>query len=136
MNKITVYGRLSTEVELRNVNGRNVANFGVAARNKHKNNNTNDYDTNFYRAQVWGASADAAAKLLKKGHRVVVAGDLVVREYVGNDQKNHTALEIYNAEFGLVETKAESGAAPAVPDVSAPSFTPVDTSGSNDELPF
>lgn len=137
MNKITVYGRMSSDVEIRDVNGRNVANFGVAAQNKHKNAE-GKYDTNFYRAQVWGATADAAAKYLKKGHRVSVSGDLVCREYVGNDNKNHTSLEIYNAEFDIVETRAESEAKGGTTATAAPApaqtFTPVEMP--DDELPF
>jgi len=140
MNKITVIGRLTRDVELKDFNGRNVASFGVASQNKRKDKDTGEYGSNFYTVSVWGASADVAARYLKKGNRVGVSGDLIYREYVGNDGKTHGVLEINNADIDLVETAAEAGgntaaraaqaqaAAPAV----APQFTPVNT----DDLPF
>lgn len=143
MNKITVYGRVSTDVETKEVGGRNVANFNVAAQNKNKigeENGKPKYGTNFYRVSAWGQNADTASKFLKKGHRVTVSGDLVIREYVGNDQLKHTVVEINNADVELVETKSESdakaiaAAAKAAPTPSVPEgFTPVET---DDELPF
>jgi len=147
MNKITVVGRVSQDVEVKDFNGRNCANFNVAAQNKNKDKNTNQYGTNFYRVTAWGQAADTASRFLKKGHRVGVVGDLVIRNYVGSDGAQHTAVEINNAEIELIETKAEAEAranntqtaqpaAPA-PVQAAPAqslgFTPVEM---DDGLPF
>lgn len=137
MNRITVIGRMSTDVEVKDFNGRNVANFNVAAQNKNKDKQTGQYGTNFYRVSAWGQAADIASKYLKKGHRVGISGDLVIRDYVGSDNVKHTSVEINNAEIDLIETRAESEAkANAVAGASntgnaAPSFTPVEP-----ELPF
>ena len=148
MNKITVIGRMSTDVEVKDFNGRNVANFNVAAQNKNRikgNDGRDAYGTNFYRVSAWGQAADIASKYLKKGHRVGISGDLVIRNYVGSDQIKYTAVEINNAEIELIETRAESeakaqasagvtsvnAAAPAV--APAQSFTPVEF---DNGLPF
>ena len=139
MNKVFVYGRVSTDVEIKDMNGRNVANFNIASQNKNIiNKEERKYGTNFYRVSVWGQSADAAAKYLRKGNRVVVAGDLVVREYTGSDQQKHTSLEINNAEFDLVETKAESGASGQAATVPAPAATSngIPAGVIDDSLPF
>lgn len=144
MNKIFVYGRVSTDVETRENNGRNVANFNVAAQNKNKigeENGKPKYGTNFYRVSAWGQNADTASRFLKKGNRVTVSGDLVIREYVGNDQLKHTSVEINNADVELVETRAESEAKANAPtQASAPvaqsvpqGFTAVET---DEGLPF
>ena len=142
MNKICVVGRLSSDVEVKDFNGRNCANFSFASKNKNKDKNTGEYGTNFYRVTAWGQSADTASRFRKKGHRASVSGDLVIRDYVGSDGVKHTAVEINNAEITLIETKAESeaksgaqSAAPARAVAPAPAqggFTPVET----DELPF
>lgn len=153
MNRITVIGRMASDVEVKDFNGRNVANFSVAAQNKNKDKQTGQYGTNFYRVSAWGATADIATKYLRKGHRVGVSGDLVIRNYVGSDQVKYTAVEINNAEIDLIETRAESEAkaqavsaativntaqapvyqqAPAQTYTQNPGFTPVET----DELPF
>lgn len=137
MNKICVVGRLASDVEVKDFNGRNCANFSLASKNKNKDKNTNEYGTNFYRVTAWGQAADTASRFLRKGHRVSVSGDLVIRDYVVDGVKR-TAVEINNAEVGLIETKAESeaksGTPAAAPVQSAPaqSFTPVET----DDLPF
>ena len=133
MNKITVIGRVSTDVEIKDFNGRQVANFNVASQNKHKDKDSNSYGTNFYRVSVWGASADVASKYLKKGNRVGVSGDLIYREYIGNDGKNHGVLEINNADIDLIETKSEAGGAPPSAPAAQPQFTQVETP---DDLPF
>ena len=139
MNKIFVYGRLTRDVELKEVTGRNCASFGVASQNKHKDKNTGRYDSNFYSLTAWGQAADIASRYLKKGNRVVVAGDLIIREYVGTDNQKHTIVEINNAELDLVETAAEAGKAQtqSIPvevttESAPPQFTPVEP----DELPF
>lgn len=143
MNKIIVYGRVSTDVTTNDVNGRNVANFNIASQNKYKTgteNGRNVYGTNFYRVSAWGQAADTASRFLHKGNRVNVSGDLVIREYTGNDGIKHTSVEINNAEIDLVETRAESeaklNAAAGVTSVNAAApaadFTPVET----DQLPF
>ena len=138
MNKITTIGRLTRDVELKEVSGRKCASFGVASQNKRRNKDTNQYETNFYTVTCWGATAEVASKYLKKGQRVGVSGDLIYREYVGTDGKNHGVLEINNAEIDLIETAAESGsaaqaqAAPAK--APAQNFTPVEVI--TDDLPF
>lgn len=142
MNRITVIGRMASDVEVKDFNGRNVANFSVAAQNKNKDRQTNQYGTNFYRVSAWGQAADIASRFLKKGHRVGISGDLVIRDYVGSDNVKHTSVEINNAEIDLIETKAESeaksgaqSAAPAraVAPAPAQSFTGVEV---DTDLPF
>jgi len=132
MNKLTVVGRLTRDVELKDVNGRQCASFGVASQNKHFNKETQKYDSNFYTVTAWGKTAEIASQYLKRGHRVGVAGDLIYREYIGTDQKNHGVLEINNAEIDLVETATEAGktqaaAAPAQAPAQAYAQAPAQT---------
>lgn len=141
MNKISVIGRVSQDVTVNTVNGRNVANFNVASQNKNKTGEENGrpvYGTNFYRVSAWGPAADTAAKFLKKGHRVGVSGDLVIRTYTKQNGGEGTSVEINNAEIDLIETRAEAEAkannatqAPAA--APAQNFTPVENP---EELPF
>lgn len=150
MNKISVVGRVSTDVEIRDANGRNVANFNVAAQNKQKVGEENGrplYGTNFYHCSAWGPAADTASRFLKKGHRVGIVGDLIIREYTGNDGTKKLAVDINNCEIDLIETKSEAEAkanaapAPACAAAHAPAPAPVagmpaSSVVDNDELPF
>jgi len=141
MNTISTYGRVASDVTTSDVNGRIVAKFRFASNNKRKQQD-GSYGTNFYNVSVWGPSGENCAKFLKKGHRATVSGELVIRQYVGNDGQNHQSIEIDANSVDFVETKSEaeakSGAsaptaAPARATSAAPEgFTPVET----DELPF
>ena len=134
MNKIMVYGHLGSDVTLSTPgNSTNTcANFTVAAQNKQKQQD-GTYGTNWYRVSCWGKTAELAAKFLKKGHRVTVTGDLIIRNYKTQDGRDGTSVDINNAEFDLVEKRSETeGMAPAASAPATQQFTPVE----NDDLPF
>lgn len=136
MNTIATYGRVASDVTTKDVNGRACASFRFASGNKRKQQDGN-YGTNFYAVTAWGPLADIASKYLKKGHRATVSGELVIRQYVGNDNQNHQAIEIDADTIDLVETRAEAetksaNTATAPAPAPAQNFTPVET----DELPF
>ena len=133
MNTIAVYGRVASDVTTKNVNGRTCANFRFASNNKHKEAD-GKYGTNFYNVSVWGATGETVAKFLKKGHRAAITGELVIRQYVGNDQLNHQAVEINANSVDFVETRSEveSKANNAVAAAPAQSFPEINT----DEPPF
>lgn len=141
MNTISVYGRVASDVTLKDVSGRKVAEFRVAAQNKRKDPNTREYGTNFYSVSAWGPMGENAAKFLKKGNRTTVSGELIIRPYVGNDGTQRQAIEIDANSIDFVETKAESEAKATAPAATAPTPAPADpangfTQVETDELPF
>lgn len=129
MNTITVYGRVASDVETREVGGANVADFSLAGNTKRKDKQTNEYITNFYRVNAWRSLGEIASKYLKKGNRVCVSGELVVRPYKDKNGTDKLAVELDASAIDLVETKAESGGQSSAP----AKFTPVEPA---DELPF
>lgn len=142
MNTICTFGRVCSDVTLREVNGRNCANFRFAANTGRKDKNAqnnSEYITNFYNVSIWGAPGENCAKYLKKGHRACVTGELVIRPYVGSDNANHIAVEIDANKVDFVETKSEAEAkagntaAASAQAAPAQSFTPVEL---DDSLPF
>lgn len=142
MNNISVVGRVCSDVTLKDVNGRNCANFRIAAntRRKDKNSQNNDYITNFYNVSIWGAAGENAAKYLKKGHRAGITGELVIRPYKDSNGADRISVEIDANNVDFIETKAESEAKSGATVQSAPvaqapaqQFTSVDT---DDSLPF
>lgn len=134
MNTITVYGRLSSDVNLHEVGGANVADFNVAGNTRRKDRQTDQFITNFYRVNAWRGLGETAAKFLKKGNRVCVSGELVIRPYVDKDGVKRQSVEIDALGIDLVETKAESDGNTQTSAPAAPAkFTPVE---SPDDLPF
>ena len=141
MNNISVVGRVCSDVTLKEFNGRNCANFRIAAntRRKDKNSQSNDYITNFYNVSIWGAAGENAAKYLKKGHRAGITGELVIRPYKDSNGADRISVEIDANNVDFIETKAESEAkssatAQSAPVAQAPAqqFTGVEP----DDLPF
>lgn len=142
MNNISVVGRVCSDVTLKEFNGRNCANFRIAAntRRKDKNSQNNDYITNFYNVSLWGAAGENAAKYLKKGHRAGVTGELVIRPYKDSNGADRISVEIDANNVDFIETKAESeaksgAAVQSAPVAQAPAqqFTGVEL---DDGLPF
>ena len=140
MNNITTYGRVASDVTIRDVNGRTVANFRFASTNRRKDNE-GKYMTNFYTVSAWGGLADMA-KHLHKGSRAVIGGELSVRSYVGTDGVGHQSLEIDANAIDFGDTKAEAEAkAGTYAQESRPSRAAEPPAAENtvddlDELPF
>ena len=84
MNRATIGGYLGRDPELKELpSGSTVCelNVGVSAydrRNKEK-------ITQWYRASLWGQSAQRAAQMLRKGSFVIVTGDLVATIWESNN---------------------------------------------------
>src|SRR5690625_1073701 len=91
MNKVTLVGRLTDDVELRYTpNGVAVGNFTLAVNRKFKNQN-GEYDADFIRCTVWRKTAEALAQHQKKGDRIAVAGSIETGSY----QDKETGKTIY-----------------------------------------
>ena len=141
MNTITVYGRLSSDVEVHDVGGANVATFSLAGNTRRKDKQTNEYITNFYRVNAWRQMADTASRFLRKGNRVCISGELVIRPYTDKDGVKRQAIELDATGIDLVETKAESEgqtrtqpqASRTAPAAAPANFTPVEI---DEGLPF
>jgi single-strand DNA-binding protein len=88
MANITITGRLGADPELKDHNGTTFSTFSVAC-----NIGGKDEAATWFRVTVFGKQGAACNKYLRKGSEVVIAGDLKVRVYEKNDQKN-TSLDV------------------------------------------
>lgn len=71
-----VLGNLGRDPELREVDGREITNFSVAANNVYTSNGVQIEETTWYRVSVFGKQARACAEYLRKGRSVLVVGRL------------------------------------------------------------
>lgn len=150
MNKIFIIGNLTRDPETRYTSSNvSVCSFTVAVniRGYGSQNDGMQQDlTNFYRVSAWRALGETCQKYLAKGRRVAVTGNLVAREYTGNDGQRRTSLDIQadSVEFlssgqqnqgGYPADDQQGGFAPAPQQRTQqvpPGFQPID----DDELPF
>ena len=79
MNRVTLIGRLTRDVEIRYTsNQKAVASFGLA---------TNDgKDTEFHNIVAWEKTAELAAKYLNKGKQVAIEGKIKTESYQNKEQ--------------------------------------------------
>lgn len=83
INKVTLLGNLSKDVELKATSGgKTVATLHVATNESYKDNSGQKVDkVAFHRVTVFGAQADSAAKHLVKGQQVHIEGKLDYSNY-------------------------------------------------------
>lgn len=92
--------------------GKAALNLSVAVNRRRFNKQTNEWEdagTDWYRATLWGAKAEAAVELVTKGTRVIVTGDLESREWDNREGVKQTSWEIRAQEIGIVPRAASGG---------------------------
>lgn len=94
MNKLTIIGNLTRDVELRTTqSGKSVANFTVAVNRRAKPGEKAEAD--FFRVSVWDKQAETCQKYLAKGRKVCVIGSVSVSTYNANDGSTRATLEVF-----------------------------------------
>lgn len=130
MNKLTIIGNLTKDVELRKTQaGKDVATFTVAVNRKNKQNESTDY----FRVSAWNGLAESCHKYLAKGRKVCVVGAVSCRTYTGNDGTTRASMEVMADDVEFLSAPpqgAQQGAQQAQP---APQYEQVDMT---EELPF
>ena len=98
-NKITIIGNLGKDPELRYTpQGVAVCSFSMATNEKRK-----DADiTTWFKVTLWRQQAEAAAKYLKKGSQVYIAGRLSIEEYTDKEGKNRYALDVQASDMHFI----------------------------------
>lgn len=102
MLKITAYGRLASNIEMKIKDNIHYTNF-LLATHEQKNKTT------FIRCVGFGPIADLLEKHCAKGDRIIIYGDLIPDKYINKSkQKEIDTFKIKVDTFDFVETQAES----------------------------
>jgi single-strand DNA-binding protein len=91
MNKITVIGNLTKDLDLKETTKGKVANGVIAV--------TRDYNkdvTDFINFTIWNKAAETAATYVGKGSKVAIHGSLHIDK---NNDKLYTSISVENIEF-------------------------------------
>ena len=101
-DRITVVGALGTDPEERSTSQGAVVQFRVASTDRRRDaqGNWSDGQTSWYRVNAWGELGRNALVSLRKGQRVIVAGDLSVSEWDGTDGHKNRSVEIRAVSLG------------------------------------
>ena len=148
-DRITVIGTLGQDPEERSTSRGSVVQFRLASTDRRRDaqGNWQDGTTSWYRVNAWGELGRNALISLRKGQRVIVAGDLSVSEWDGADGHKGRSVEIratalgHDLTFGTSRfergqrpqqapaTGEQQAVSAAPPQDAAPPAPPVDHSG-------
>lgn len=103
MNNITILGRITHELEIKQINNNlNVLNFSIAVKRINKD------ETDFFDCTAFGKTAEIIKTYFKKGERIGIVGQLRTNVYKNDEDKtikktfvlinNITFIEKKNAE--------------------------------------
>ena len=108
MNKITLLGRLTKDVELKMIGDRPLAEFSLAVDRKYKNAQ-GERETDFFNCKLWGKTAETLQQYTMKGQRLLVAGHVENRTFVNQEGQNVRFTEVIVEEFDFVEKSPNNG---------------------------
>lgn len=150
LNRITLMGRLTRDLELRHTqSGNSVASFTLACDRDYAAQGA-EKETDFIDVVAWRNTADFVSKYFSKGRMAVVAGRLQIRNWQDKEGNKRKTAEIVADSVYFGDSKRDgqdnSAAAPASAEFTQlPDATPVPFSspdmpqmeiGDENELPF
>lgn len=106
MNKVSLIGRLTKDVEVRYTQTTNtmVANFTLAV--KRRIAKEGEQQADFINCIAWGKTAEFVSKYFKKGNQLGACGRIQTRTWEDNGQK-HYATEVIVEEIYFTESKKD-----------------------------
>ena len=108
MNKAILFGRLTKDVDLRTTpSGRSVAMLTLAIDRPVTKDGNKEAD--FIPVVLWGKTAEAVARYVHKGQRLLIEGRIQVRSYDGKDGQKRYATEVVADKAEFID-KSEQGA--------------------------
>lgn len=133
LNKIILIGHLGRDPEVREYEGRKVANFSLAVNERYrKSDGSMQESTEWFRVSFWGNTAEVAEKYLKKGDQVYVEGRLRSREYTDNEGQKRFALEVSGQSMTMLGSAGGNDAATGDSNSYQASNSPTSNSSSNE----
>jgi single-strand DNA-binding protein len=115
LNKVTLYGNLTRDPELKALpGGQQVASFGLATNRTFKNKEGQQQEqTEFHNIVAFGRTAEVMGQYLKKGRPAYIEGRIQTRSWDKDGQKQYrTEIVVDTFQFGP-QAAGERGAAPA-----------------------
>ncbi len=129
--KTIVVGNLGQDPELRYMpDGRPVASFSVCANERRGSGENRTESQIWFKANVFGNSAEAVAKHLQKGDQVYVEGRLKPELWDGRDGEKHLTLNLNTSDVQFLGKRSRASQTNE-PETTAPAGQKED-----EEIPF
>lgn len=117
-NHTELMGNLTRDPELRYIpSGTAVCTFTIATNRTYVSEGERREEADFHRVVAWGKLAELCSQLLKKGHRVFVAGRLQNRSWETQEGQSRQTTEVVIEDMILLT--ARNGVSPEVDELPA-----------------
>ena len=107
MNQITILGRLTRDPDLRHTqSGTPVASFTVAV--DRPPNKSGEKGVDFIDCVAWRITGENISKHFRKGHRILVSGQLQIRNWTDGDGHKRRNAEVLVSGFEFIERRSDA----------------------------
>lgn len=133
MNKVTLTGRTTADIELRHTQtGKTVGSFTIAVDGR--KGADGNRSTDFFDCTVWEKTAESMEKWVRKGTKILVEGEIHNEKWKDRDGNNRVSTKLWITYWEFCDSKSEPTAQEKKPVTDKDGFMKVDVS--DDELPF
>ncbi len=110
LNRAAIIGRLTRDIELRNLaSGNSVASFSLATNRRWTSKEGQAQEqTEFHSVVLWGKLAEIANQYLKKGARIYIEGRLQTRDWTGQDGVKRYRTEIIGENMIMLDSRGSN----------------------------
>lgn len=107
LNQVTLVGRITADPELRqSTTGRPFCFITLAAMRSFKNQETNEYETDFIDISLWGLTAENVVKHCGKGSAIAVRGRLANRILDFPGEQTFRTIGVVGERISFIQLKA------------------------------
>ena len=135
MNNVSLFGRLTKDVDLRytSKNSKAVASFVLAVDRDVKKMSENRR-TDFIPIVTWGKTAEFSSKYFAKGHRIALQGSIHTRMWEDDQKNKHYVTEVVADRVFFADSKYKGMDTNDLPDASNEEATEESRENLDEEL--
>lgn len=104
LNNVTLVGRLTSDLELKEVNEKKVADVTIAVNRPYKNTE-GVYEADFIRCTIWGDIASNIAEYCHKGDLIGIRGSLQTDSYEDKEGNKKYVTKVNVDKLTFLSTK-------------------------------
>ena len=108
MNNVTLVGRLTKNVELRQTGSNTAVATGTLAVNRQFKSASGEKETDFINIVAWRKTAEILSNYTSKGSQIGITGRIQTRNYEGNDGKRVYVTEVVAETVMLLDVKSNN----------------------------
>lgn len=139
INRVTLIGRLTKDVELRQTKSEiSVASFSIANNKSYSNNGEKKEEVSYFNCTAWGKAGEIINQYMKKGDRIGIDGRLKQNSWQDKEGNKRYDIEVVvdNFQFLSSPKSTDQSRQDTVVDDQASFGSLPDTNPFSNDIPF